>query len=102
RAGDAAARGRARRGWHPPPRRALPWPWAHPLVGDPTVRRAGGPGRGRARLNSDAGGPEPSTPAVVQAELGVLRVDALLGLVGDEGDAGVGVAGRLLAVVGEL
>src|SRR6059036_3212545 len=45
--------------------------------------------------------PEPdSAPAVLQAEGGVLGRDARLGLVGDQGDAGVGVTGRLLAALG--
>src|SRR6266511_5394670 len=42
-----------------------------------------------------------STPAVLGAEGGVLGLDALLRRVGDEGHAGVGVAGRLGVAAGE-
>src|SRR6266516_2398576 len=54
------------------------------LVGRPSHRRRGSP------------------PAVVQAELHILRVHTGLWLVSDQCDAGVCVAGRLLAGLGEV
>src|SRR6266511_5569329 len=44
----------------------------------------------------------PLAPAVGEPELGVLGRNPGLRLVGDQGDAGVGVAGGLLAVLGEV
>src|SRR6266536_1910406 len=64
--------------------------WGRPRVGWSVGPPTGlPPGRG-------------SHPAVVEAELHVLRVHTGLWLVGDQCDAGVGVAGRLLPGLGEV
>src|SRR6266487_1329372 len=67
---------------------------------------------GRPRVAWSVGGPagrpadrppgRGSPPAVVEAELHVLRVHTGLWLVGDQRDAGVGVAGHLLPGLGEV
>ena len=41
------------------------------------------------------------SPAIAQSESGILAIDARLGFVGDQGHAGIGITGNLLAGLGD-